>query len=91
MAAVAKAAKGVADSSAPDSAEAGGIMSFSDKGLCPDLTVPQVRYSPRRGFVARAPGCSLAAEAPETHRAPETRAVCPSTSPLARPLQSPAG
>lgn len=57
MAAVAKAAKGVADSSAPDSAEAGGIMSFSDKGLCPDLTVPQVRYSHRRRFVARAPGC----------------------------------
>ena len=70
MAAVAKAAKDVADSSAPDSAEAGGIMSFSDKGLCPDLTVPQVRYPPRRGFVARARRAALSQPRLRKHKSP---------------------
>ena len=48
MAAVAKAAKGVADSSAKDDSEGGaGLMKFSDKGCCPDLSVSQVRHHTR--------------------------------------------
>ena len=46
MAEVAKAAKAAADSTAEKSSNAtspGGMMSFSDKGLCPDLSVSQVR------------------------------------------------
>ena len=53
MAEVAAAAKAAADSTAEKSSNAaspGGMMSFSDKGLCPDLSVSQVRPRALMGF-----------------------------------------
>lgn len=48
MAEVAKAAKSVANSSGKDDGAGGaggaGLMKFSDTGLCPDLSVSQVRH-----------------------------------------------
>ena len=83
MAAVAKAAKaataGVADSSAKDDSAGGaGLMTFSDKGCCPDLSVSQVRHqtlgraSMRVTFRAR-----LHFSARNGAADPVERAVCP--------------